>query len=224
MKKNKFLLILIFLFSCYFSKAQNDITEQSQNQKAYLAVLLQKAKTGKRSIIIQEEYVKLADKILKLSPNAANVDVIQNKSFQNIWLSLKKGKSLENLKKDAGFLKLVEKYKFTILRLEHGRICLKSSLVLDTELLYSDFSNLNTVAQVSLNNMGGIYINNVNGFAVTYKKENYILTYSTGWGDCPAGCIYRSYDEYVYTVKTNTIKLLRTYGDERGEPKAPDKD
>lgn len=173
--------------------------------------MLQEATINDRRILIDEKYVKLAGKILEVNPSTGNTDVIHNQSFNSIWLILKQGKYLKDLEKNEMFLELVKKYKFEVIELEQDKIQLKSSMFLNTDLLYDKF-RLEIVERISLNNDAGMYLNNAHRFSIKYKNAHYTLVYSNGWGDCPAGCIHWQHKEYLYNIKENKITFIQTYG------------
>jgi len=221
MQKLNITLFILFLGFTYV-KAQED-NAMIDRQRAYLAILLQEAQVGEKQIFIKEEFLLMADKILKVS-GTVNVSEIYNSDFQSIWLLLEEGKSLTDLQKQEKFTELLEKYSLEIIEQEENIIQLKSPVLLNTRLIEYDFVNLQGVKYTSLTSDFGSYINNVNGFSVNYSEGNFILTYSTGWGDCPVGCIYRSYKEYFYNPSKNELVFVREYGDDPKNPEFPEED
>jgi hypothetical protein len=44
-----------------------------------------------------------------------------------------------------------------------------------------------------------------------FENEKYIMTFSTGWGDCPAGCMNRHFWEF--SLQDCQADFIRAYGD-----------
>lgn len=216
MQKIRFTLLILGLGMLYSLQAQ-EIADLGNRQKAYLAILLQEAKTGESKVLIEEEYLDLASKIILLSPRAGDVSEIWNADFQSIWLDLEGGKSLKDLEKDVKFSEILEKYQFQVIEHEHNIIQLKAENFLNIPLIESEFFTLEDIKYTSLNQDFGTYIDNVSGFSISYTEGNFVLTYSSGWGDCPVGCINRAYKEYQYNPKNNTLDFIRSYGDSMAE-------
>jgi len=67
------------------------------------------------------------------------------------------------------------------------------------------FSN---IEEISISGKGFNQINTIDALPV---GNSIIITYSIGWGDCPAGCIYRHY--WMFEIEKNLVILLKEYGD-----------
>jgi len=48
-----------------------------------------------------------------------------------------------------------------------------------------------------------------NNISISRNGDSTVITFSVGSGDCPAGCIYRKYWEFI--VSYGTATFVRTY-------------
>ena len=69
------------------------------------------------------------------------------------------------------------------------------------------FHGIDKIRNAERNGMGG----DGGRISASTNNESIILTYSTGWGDCRAGCASRHYWEF--SVKRNEARLIKEYGD-----------
>lgn len=86
--------------------------------------------------------------------------------------------------------------------------------VLETEKALNPFAlaaRFDAIPGVLFSDPNG-YAGDGNNILAVRDGETVRLTYSLGWGDCPAGCIYRHHWQFV-VVGASTVNFLDEFGD-----------
>ncbi|MCC6721629.1 MAG: T9SS type A sorting domain-containing protein [Bacteroidia bacterium] len=107
----------------------------------------------------------------------------------------------------------------SIIELYHLKIRNAYDFIGDYMITLSSDSNYNLFPLTEyIEKIQGIRYCEVNGFigdgsdiSDSVKNDRVVLTYSYGWGDCPAGCIYRRYWRFNIYYDCS-VEFVRSYG------------
>jgi len=125
-----------------------------------------------------------------------NIKLHDNQIFFDYYESLKK--RLDDLKAthNTDINNIVDSYQLVI----------KTEDYVNYEIFPTLFHGIDKIRNVEPCRM----IGDGDRISGSINNGSIILTYRTGWGDCPAGCLNRHY--WKFSVNQNEVRLIREYG------------
>lgn len=226
-------LILILTLPFYLNAQECDTNEWIKSEYNFDASMLSlremNSGTYFQSIIIPDSlinnYLKLLSSVFNLKTtlsdsifNILKIHVFPDIPYKELEMKIDTNYSwVKTYLKDSiisgnvEFDSLTELYGFKLYYYYHftsgNFMYIRTTKILNVSKLVNKFNAIEGLENTSA---AGFMIGDGNDIETKFDNDTDYVTFSLGWGDCPAGCIDRHYWEF--SVKNCMAQLTRSYG------------